>query len=73
MADVPFATLFIMFLPFLVSLAGQAGMAKMITLITCILALLLSVQEYGAVFPWVIGMIIASVSVWERIQQRRMA
>jgi len=73
MAAVTFATLFIMFLPFLVSLCGQGGMAKMLTLITSILALLLSVQEYGAVLPWVIGMIIASVSVWERIQQRRMA
>ena len=73
MADVSFATLFIMFLPFLVSLCGQGGMAKMLTLITSILALLLSVQEYGAVLPWVLGMIIASVSVWERIQQRRMA
>ena len=73
MAAVTFATLFIMFLPFLVSLCGQGGMAKMLTLITSILALLLSVQEYGAVLPWVLGMIIASVSVWERIQQRRMA
>ena len=73
MADVSFATLFIMFLPFLGSLCGQGGMAKMLTLITSILALLLSVQEYGAVLPWVLGMIIASVSVWERIQQRRMA
>ena len=73
MAAVTFATLFIMFLPFLISLCGQGGMAKMLTLITSILALLLSVQEYGAVLPWVLGMIIASVSVWERIQQRRMA
>jgi len=73
MAAVTFATLFIMFLPFLISLCGQGGMAKMLTLITSILALLLSVQEYGAVLPWVVGMIIASVSVWERIQQRRMA
>ena len=74
MADASLTTLFILFLPFLISLAGQGGgMAKMITLITSILALLLSVQEYGAVLPWVIGMIIASVSVWERIQQRRMA
>ena len=73
MADVTLTTLFILFLPFLLSLAGQGGMAKMLTLFTSILALLLSVQEYGAVLPWVIGMIIASVSVWERIQQRRMA
>ena len=73
MADASLTTLFILFLPFLISLCGQGGMAKMITLITSILALLLSVQEYGAVLPWVIGMVIASVSVWERIQQRRTA
>ena len=48
-------------------------MAKMLTLITSILALLLSVKEYGAVLPWITGMAIALVSVWERIRQRRMA
>ena len=37
------------------------------------LALLLSVEEYGAVLPWVIGMIVAAVSVWERIRHRLMA
>jgi hypothetical protein len=73
MAGVTLTTLLILFLPFLLSLAGQGGMAKMITLITSILALLLSVEEYGAVLPWVIGMVIASVSVWERIRQHRMA
>ncbi|MBA2400337.1 MAG: hypothetical protein H0V72_16855 [Bradyrhizobium sp.] len=73
MADVTLTTLLILFLPFLLSLAGQGGQAKMITLVTGILALLLSVQEYGAVLPWVIGMIVASVSVWERIRQRRLA
>ena len=73
MADASLTTLFILFLPFLISLCGQGGTAKMITLITSILALLLSVQEYGAVLPWVIGMIIASLSVWERIRQHRMA
>ena len=65
-------TLLILFLPFLVSLAGQSGMAKMLCLMTSVLALLLSVEEYAAVLPWIIGMLIAGVSVWERIRQRRM-
>ena len=73
MADVSLSTLFILLLPFLVSLAGQGGMAKMLTLVTSILALLLSVKEYGAVLPWITGMIIALASVWERIRQHRMA
>ena len=37
------------------------------------LALLLSVKEYGAVLPWIAGMAIALISVWERIRQRQMA
>jgi hypothetical protein len=72
MADVTPAAFFITFLPFLLSLAGQGGMAKMLTLVTSILGLLLSVREYGAVLPWITGMIIASASVWERVRQRRM-
>jgi len=39
---------------------------------TSILGLLLSVREYAAVLPWVLGMLIAGVSVWERIRQRGM-
>lgn len=66
-------TLLILFLPFLLSLAGQGGMAKMLCLITTILSLLLSVKEYGAVVPWITGLLISGVSVWERIRQRRMA
>jgi hypothetical protein len=73
MADVSPATFLILFLPFLLSLFGQGGMAKMLTLLTSILALLLSVREYGAVLPWVTGMAIALVSLWERIRQRRMS
>ena len=73
MADVTLAMLFILFLPFLLSLAGQGGIAKLLTLVTSILGLLLSVQEYGAVLPWITGMIIAVASVWERIRQRRLA
>ncbi len=65
-------TLLVLFLPFLLSLAGQGGMAKMLCLMTSVLALLLSVKEYAAVLPWIIGMLIATVSVCERIRQRRM-
>ena len=72
MADVTLTTL-ILFLPFLLSLAGQGAMPKLLTLYTSILALLLRVDVYGAELPWIIGMIIASVSVRERIRQRRMA
>ncbi|MGH6642855.1 MAG: hypothetical protein ACRED3_09180 [Bradyrhizobium sp.] len=73
MADVTLTTLFILFLPFLLSLFGQGGMAKLLTLYTSILAVLLRVDVHGAELPWIIGMIIALISVWERIRQRRMA
>jgi len=73
MAEITLTTLFILFLPFLLSLAGQGGMAKLLTLVTGILALLLSVEDGGAVLPWVIGMIVALVSLWERIRPHRMA
>jgi hypothetical protein len=63
-------TLLVLFLPFLLSLAGRSAMAKMLGLMTSILGLLLSVREYAAVLPWVLGMLIAGVSVWERIRQR---
>ena len=63
----------ILFLPFLVSLAGQGGMAKMLCLVTSILAMLLSVREYGAMLPWVIGMTVAVVAVREKLRLRRMA
>ena len=59
--------------PFLPLLAGRGGLAKMLCLVTGILALLLSVREYAAVLPWIVGMLISGVSVWERIRQRRMA
>lgn len=60
-------------LPFLLSLAGKGGMAKLLCLVTCVLSLLLSVEEYGAVLPWVIGMMISATSVWERIRLSLMA
>ena len=62
-----------LFLPFLLSLFGKGGMAKMLGLVTSILAVLLSVRDYGAVLPWVAGMLISGVSVWERIRSRRHA
>jgi hypothetical protein len=64
-------TLLVLFLPFLLSLAEQSGMARMLCLVTSVLALLVSVKDYAAVLPWTIGMLIAGVSVWERIRQRR--
>jgi hypothetical protein len=73
MSAVTTGTLLIIFSPFLLSLFGQSAQAKMISLISGILGLLLSVEEYRAVMPWVLGMIVATVSVWERIGQRRMA
>ena len=61
------------FLPFLLSLFGKGGMAKMLCLVTSILAVLRSVSDYSAVLPWVTGMLISGVSVWERIRSRRHA
>ena len=73
MTLVTVGTLVVPFLPFLLSLAGRGAMAKMLCLVAGILALLLSVREYAAVLPWIVGMLISGVSVWERIRQRRMA
>jgi hypothetical protein len=64
--------LLILFAPWLLSLFGQSSQAKLLCLVTSILALLLSVEPYGAVLPWLLGALIAGVSVWERIRQRRM-
>jgi hypothetical protein len=65
-------SLLILFLPFLLSLAGQSAVAKTLCLVSSLLALLLSVEEYGAVLPWVMGMIVALVALWERIRRRGM-
>jgi hypothetical protein len=73
MSTVTIGTSLIIFLPFLLSLFGQSAQARMLCLISSILSLLLSVEEYGAVMPWVLGMIVATASVWERVRQRRMA
>ena len=73
MSNVTIGVLLIIFLPFLVSLFGHGSVAKTVALVASMLALLLSVEEYGAVFPWVLGMIVAAVSVWERFRHRLMA
>jgi hypothetical protein len=65
--------LFVLFLPFLLSLFGQSAVAEMLCVVTSILAMLLSVEPYGAGLPWLLGALIAAVSVWERIRRRRTA
>jgi hypothetical protein len=39
--------------------------------VASLLALLLSVTSYGAVLPWLIGMMIAAVAVFERLRRCR--
>jgi hypothetical protein len=56
------------FLPFLVSLVGKAPMPWLLCFVTSLLAMLLSVQPGAAVLPWGLGMIIAMISVRERIR-----
>lgn len=60
--------LLLLFLPFLLSLAGTAPAAKQICFITSLLSLLMSVEPYGAVMPWLLGMIVAVVAVFERLR-----
>jgi len=61
-------SLLLFFLPFLLSLLGKAQMPRLLCFVTSLLAMLLSVQPGGAVLPWGLGMIIAVVSVRERIR-----
>lgn len=60
--------LLIVFLPFLLSLAAEAAMPKVLCFVTSLLALLLSVEPYRAVLPWILGMAIALVAIRERIR-----
>jgi hypothetical protein len=46
-------------------------MPKLLCLVASLLSLLLSVEKYAAVLPWVAGMAIAVISVREKIQRRR--
>jgi hypothetical protein len=64
------AMLLIMYLPFLVSLAGQPGTPIMLCLLLSTMALLLSVEPFGAELPWCLGMAIAVISVREKCRQR---
>jgi hypothetical protein len=63
--------LLVLLLPFLLSLAGRSGMPKLLCLIFSLLALLLSVEKYAALLPWIAGMAIAVISVRERIRRPR--
>jgi hypothetical protein len=72
MSAVIMRTLLVIFLPFLLSLFGKSAQAKILCLLSSILGLLLSASEYGAVMPFVLGMVMAVVSVWERFRHRLM-
>ncbi len=61
-------SLLFFFLPFLLSLAGKARMPWLLCLVTSLLAVLLSVHPGAAVLPWGLGMVIAVISVRERIR-----
>ena len=62
------AWLLLFFLPFLLSLLGNAPMPWLLCFVTSLLAMLLSVQPGAAVLPWGLGLVIAVVSVRERIR-----
>ena len=61
-------SLLLFFLPFLLSLLGKAPMPWLLCFVTSLLSMLMSVQPGAAVLPWGLGMIIAVVSVRERIR-----
>ena len=61
-------SLLLFFLPFLLSLLGKARMPWLLCFVTSLLAMLSSVQPGAAALPWGLGMIIAVVSVRERIR-----
>jgi hypothetical protein len=65
------SVLLVLLLPFLLSLAGQAAIPKLLCLVASLLALLLSVDHYAAVLPWIAGMAIAVISVRETMRGRR--
>jgi hypothetical protein len=59
-------SLLILFIPFLLSLASKAPVAKQLCFVASLIAMLLSLEPYGAVVPWLLGMIIAVVALLER-------
>ena len=62
------AWLLLFFLPFLLSLCGKAPMPMLLCFVAGALAMLLSVELYAAVLPWLLGTAIAVMSVRERIR-----
>ena len=60
--------LLLYFLPFLLSLFGKAQMPWVLCFVASLLAMLMSVEPGGAALPWGLGMIVAAVSVRERIR-----
>jgi hypothetical protein len=60
--------LLLFFLPFLLSLLGKAPMPRVLCFVSSAMAMLLSVQPGAAVFPWGLGMVIAVISVRERVR-----
>ena len=56
------------FLPFLLSLFGKAQMPRVLCFVASGLALLLSVQLWSSVLPWMLGMVIAVISVRARVR-----
>jgi len=68
MLELTTSWILVFFLPFLVSLAGKAPMPRLLCLVTSLLSMLMSVEPGGAALPWGLGMVIAAVSVRERIR-----
>jgi len=68
MLELTTSWILLFFLPFLVSLAGKAPVPRLLCLVTSLLSMLMSVEPGGAVLPWGLGMVIAAVSVRERIR-----
>ena len=55
--------------PFLLSLLSKNGKAIMLALICSVIAILLSVEDYWAVVPWTIGMMVAVVAIYIRFAE----
>jgi hypothetical protein len=57
----------LLFLPFLLSLVGKATIPKVLCLVASLIAALLAVKFYLAIVPWLIGMVMAAISVREAL------
>jgi len=63
--------LLLLLLPFLLSLAGQRRSTPIgVCLVSSIMAMLLSVEPDRALLPWGLGMVVAVVSIRERMRAR---